>query len=258
MEKVLLIDGDALLYYEAFKEQTFEEAKAGIYKRLEIILKATKANKYSAFLTCSNNFRHNIAKTKKYKSGRSSNKPKLFYELKDFIMNNLGFCIVNGYEADDLVLYYAYNLKNYDCIVCSPDKDVLYQKSGKHFNYQFKKFNNEEDIKLGDFVTVSQDEVDYFKCKQLLTGDSVDAIVGIPKLGSAKADKILKDLKTKEELFDAVVKEYIKHFKFELLAINKLCENMNLLQMVTSDVYVELFNLPKLKEIPLLVKVKNV
>jgi len=258
MEKVLLIDGDALLYYEAFKEQTFEEAKVGIYKRLEIILKTTKANKYVAFLSCSNNFRHKIAKTKDYKSGRNNNKPKLFYKLKDFIMNNLGFCVINQYEADDLVLYYAYNLKNYECIICSPDKDVLYQKEGKHFNYQYKKFNNSEEVKLGDFVNVTQFEVEYFKCKQLLTGDSVDSIIGIPKLGKVKADKILKDLKTKEELFEAVVKKYIEHFKCNQLAINKLCENINLLQMITNDDLIDYFKLPKLKEIPLIVKVKNV
>lgn len=255
MEKLLLIDADSLLYYEAFKEQTLEEAINGVSNRLKIMLKANNTNKYAAFLTCSNNFRHNLAKTKKYKSSRTSTKPKLFYQLKDFTMNNLGFCIINNYEADDLVLYYADNIKEYNCIICSPDKDVIYQKDGIHFNYQFKK-QDDENVKLGDFIEVSKEDVYYFKCKQLLTGDSVDSVIGIPKIGNKKADDILKNSKD-EKLIVTVFKEYLKYFKDEHITVLKFYENVNLLQMINNDTLIEYFELPKLKPLPLIIKINN-
>jgi 5'-3' exonuclease len=256
MEKLLLIDGDSLLYYEGFKEQSLEEAKLNIYKRLNIILKATKTNKYAAFLSCSENFRHSIAKTRKYKSGRNSSKPKLFYDLKNFVLSSLGFKIIKGYEADDLVIYYSHKLqKEYDCVICSPDKDVLYQKQGVHFNFQFKEVNGK--FNLGNFINVSNQEVNYFKNKQLLTGDSVDAIVGIPKIGSIKADKILKDVKD-ENLIIKVFIEYLNYFKNEHLAINKFCENVNLLQMIKDDEMIEYLGLNKLNKNPFIVNVTNV
>lgn len=256
MERLVLIDGDSLLYYEAFKEQTFEEAKLNIFKRLKIILERTKTNKYAAFLSCSDNFRHSIAKTKKYKSGRTGNKPKLFYQLKDFTLNELGFKIIKKYEADDLVLYYSNKLKDkYKCIISSPDKDVLYQKEGTHFNYQFKKDKN-DNFKSGEDIKVSEEDVAKFKNMQLLTGDSVDSVIGIPKIGEKTALKILNGVESSKQIY-VVLYEYIKYFKNELIAINKLCENVNLLQMVNNDEIIEWFELPKLNDLPFIVTVNN-
>ena len=42
----------------------------------------------------------------------------------------------------------------------------------------------------------------------LLTGDRIDNIVGIKGIGPVKAGKLLKDCKTEQDLYEAVVKAY--------------------------------------------------
>lgn len=90
---------------------------------------------------------------------------------------NIAHCL--NCEADDFVAY----LKglNPSAIVCSIDKDVLNQLPGTHFNYAKSRV-----------VTTSTDEARKFLLLQILMGDPVDNIPGLPGVGSKRAKSILQ------------------------------------------------------------------
>lgn len=207
MNKTLLIDGDSLMYYEAFKEQTEEEAIEGINKRLLHMCKETGTKNYVGFLTKGSCFRYKIAKSKGYKSARPTEKPDLLYKLKDYLQNTLKFDIVPQLEADDLVCYWDNELEQ-ETIICSPDKDVLKQMPGKHYNYRWTEKS------LGSWVTTSKEDAEKFLWQQVLMGDSTDGIPGLPGIGEKKALKILDNIDiVKHDGYDtAVLIEYIKQF----------------------------------------------
>lgn len=207
MDKILLIDGDSLMYYEAFKEQTEEEAIEGINKRLLHMCKETGTKKYVGFLTKGSCFRYKVAKSKGYKSTRPTEKPDLLYKLKDYLQNTLKFDIVPQLEADDLVCYWDNELEE-ETIICSPDKDVLKQIPGKHYNYRWTEKSR------GSWVTTSEQDAEKFLWQQVLMGDSTDGIPGLPGIGEKKALKILDNIDiVKHDGYDTVVLiEYIKQF----------------------------------------------
>ena len=186
MEKVLLIDGDSLIYYEAFKDQSFEEAKIGINKRLLHMCEENSTNKYVGFLTGKKCFRYKVAKSQGYKEKRPTEKPELLYLLTQYMIEVLRFDVVDGLEADDLVVYWNREMKE-ETIICSPDKDVLKQTPGVHYNYRWSKDGR------GSWVTTSEDDADIFLWQQVLMGDSTDCIPGLPGIGEKKALKILKE-----------------------------------------------------------------
>ena len=105
---------------------------------------------------------------------------------------------VPGLEADDLV---AVHSKPSGTIICSPDKDVLYQVAGTHFNFR-----------TNEFVKTSKLEANRFLWKQTLMGDATDGIVGIPKQGPKTADKLLK--KARSGFEKIAIEKYVEKFGY--------------------------------------------
>ena len=68
-DKIALIDGDSLIYYE-MKKNTLEEALAGIDMRINQMLNITGCKHYAGFLTKGKCFRYNVATTRPYKYNR--------------------------------------------------------------------------------------------------------------------------------------------------------------------------------------------
>ena len=198
---------------------TLEDAIEGLDHRLYEILNKCETTKYAGFLTIGKCFRYTAAKTKKYKGNRKKgNKPIIFYALKEYLKQEWKFEHIPELEADDLVSVYHDPLKT---IICSPDKDVLYQNVGVHYNY-------------GKAEKVVMDETDstHFLWKQMLMGDSTDGIQGIPKVGPKTADLWLKDV----DLLDMpsfVLKKYIEKFGNHD-GISKFVETFNLVYILKS------------------------
>jgi DNA polymerase-1 len=204
---IALIDGDSLIYYEAFKEQTLEEAKLGINKRLSFLLEKVGTNRYVGYLTGSKNFRYKVAVSKGYKSSRPTEKPELLTQLKQYMLETLQFEIVDGLEADDLVMYWHKQLEE-ESTICSPDKDVLKQIEGVHYDYRWAK-----DGTMGRHVSTTREEAEYFLWKQTLMGDSTDDIPGIPKVGEKTAEKMLDEGKDNGKSYHSTVLDaYISAF----------------------------------------------
>ena len=198
-EKIVLIDGDSLIYFEMNK-LTLEEALLGIDNRMRTILNAFETTQYAGFLTQGKCFRYDIATTVPYKGNRKDgNKPIIFPAIKEYLKQTWGFTYVSELEADDLVAIYRE-----DCYlpnIASPDKDVLYQVPGKHFNYR-----------TAEFIVTSEEDAERFLWKQMLMGDATDGIIGIPKVGEKTADAWLNENLSNENMPEFVLKKYIEKF----------------------------------------------
>jgi hypothetical protein len=196
-EKIALIDGDSLIYYEMSKP-TLEEALEGIDMRITQMLNITGCTHYAGFLTQGKCFRYNIATTKPYKYNRKrGDKPIIFPAIKEYLKQKWKFTYVPELEADDLVSVYHDPLKT---VICSPDKDVLYQNKVSNYNYG-----------KTEFTTVDENESLRFLWKQVLMGDSTDGITGIPKVGPKTADAWLEDM-LPVEMPTFVLNKYIEKF----------------------------------------------
>ena len=198
-QKIALIDGDSLIYYEMNKP-SLEDALAGIDSRLEQMFEQTEATQYAGFLTSGKCFRYDRAKTREYKGNRKhGNKPIIFPAIKEYLRQHYGFISVPELEADDLVSIYHTDPFG-TTVICSPDKDVLYQNRGMHYNY-------------GKAETVVVDEVEAanFLWKQVLMGDSTDGIPGLPKVGPKTAEAWLKDV-DRDHMSTFVLYKYIEKF----------------------------------------------
>ena len=217
-ETIALIDADSLIYYEMGKP-TLEEALQGIDSRINQMLEMTQATQYAGFLTAGKCFRYAAAKTKPYKGNRKyGDKPIIFPAIKEYLRQRWGCTSIPELEADDLVSIYA----NKNTVICSPDKDVLYQNAGIHYNY-------------GKAETVVQDTKGAltFLWKQMLMGDSTDGIQGIPKVGPKTADAWLKDVIV-GDMPAFVLNKYIEKFGIHE-GISKFAETFKLIYILKTE-----------------------
>ena len=197
--KKLLIDADYLIYGVGFASEEDSEkfAKSRLVETLEdMVYLHLKADSYEAFLTGKNNYRYEIAKTVPYKGNRKdAKKPKHYDALRECMITRLGAVVVDGQEADDEVaIRMSADPDKY--LLIGVDKD-LRQIPGWHHNPM--KAQTEY---IDDFQAYKN------FCLQLLTGDRVDNIPGLEKVGPVKAAKALQDAKTKEDLLRCVWKVY--------------------------------------------------
>jgi len=216
-EKIALIDGDSLIYFEMGKP-TLEDAIDSLDHRLHEMIDRCGADRYAGFLTIGKCFRYKEAKTREYKGNRKhGNKPIIFYALKEYLKQEWKFEYISELEADDLVAVYA----NENTMICSPDKDVLYQVEGTHYNYR-----------TADFVETTDVEAEIFLWKQMLMGDPTDGIPGLPKVGPKTADKLLYDMPL-QEFPEFVLKKYIEIFGNHE-GISKFAETFRLVYILKS------------------------
>ena len=193
---ICLIDADSLLYYEMDKP-TYEEAIYGLDKRIEHILNACNTSLYDGYFTSGRCYRYEVEP--EYKGTRKGKpKPPIFHAMKEYLTQKYGFWAVKQLEADDLASYYSYS-DNRSTIVCSPDKDVLGQCIGMHYNYQ-----------KAEFWHTTPEGANKFLWKQVLMGDSTDNIKGIPGVGDKTATNWLKNRKNDFEGF--ALKQYVEKF----------------------------------------------
>lgn len=195
----LLIDADYLIYAIGFTCEDVSEstAKNRLVETLEnLVYVHLKADSYEAFLTGKGNFRYDIAKTVPYKGNRKdAAKPPYYQELRDHMVKRLGAVVVEVQEADDEVAIRMTKEPDTYTLV-GVDKDLL-QIPGWHFN---------PSKDLEQYVN----EFEAYKsfCLQLLTGDRTDNIPGLQGVGPKKAEKALKDSKTKQQLLETAWEKY--------------------------------------------------
>ena len=219
---ITLIDGDIIAYRAAAHRPYLVNAAGDIYfdesgkyaKReatlqetlvkaseliLEILVETEFYNTggaYKVFLTGKNNFRYDIAKSHDYKGNRKDTvKPVYLPNVREYLIQKYWAIVSDGEEADDMI---AIEATKYDgkALIASIDKDFM-QVPGLHYNLNRKSFTH---------VTKEEGLLNFYK--QILTGDTADNIVGLYRVGPAKAAKMLGGLTTENEMWDAVVKAY--------------------------------------------------
>jgi len=236
-----LIDADIMLYRAAWKHEgdDVENAYESVDSMFEHIFYVTKCVQYIGFLTGRGNFRKDIAVTKVYKGNRKDTiMPEHFDAIRDYIIEAWDCHVVDGIEADDALGVCQSNMDK--TIICSIDKDLL-QIEGLHYNWN-----------KGEVKYVNQHEADRLIYKQTLMGDSTDNIVGIPKVGDKRAEKILSN--TFDENGDVLsypdqcLRAYLDYYKDEDLAKEKHDETYNLVYIAkhTDDYrFKEEFEIPE-------------
>ena len=163
-------------------------------------------------ITGNNNFRNAISKSSKYKD-RASHKPYHHKNILVYAECRWGLMVEDGLEADDLLGILLTNEKNIIC--CSRDKDLL-QVPGWHFQWevsnqpQFGPFLVEGygDLLLSPNGKKLKGWGDKFFLAQLIMGDRVDTIPGLPSHGPVAAFNILQATSTYEEGLEAVREAY--------------------------------------------------
>lgn len=193
MSKLLLIDGDILLYRAmtaAEKEIEWEpdiwvmwcdlgDAKEQIAVQLYDILEQCPEEGYKPFLCFTDpdvNFRKSVYPP--YKSNRKAlRKPMAFKQFRDWVLENTDHTVKGTLEADDCLGILATKPGN-DAIIWSIDKDLM-QIPGKH-------------LIDGDIVTVTEEEGNHRFYMQTLMGDPIDGYPGCPGIGPKTAEKVLE------------------------------------------------------------------
>jgi hypothetical protein len=137
------------------------------------------------FFSPKKTFRDEVAITLEYKANRKPNKPEYAKKIVEYL-NDTYICETgDGVEADDLMGIY----QTKDTVICTNDKD-LKMIAGKHYNFATKKEEDDPHDWVDEF------DADMWFLTQLIAGDSVDNIQGIPGWGVTKAQKLVDSFET--------------------------------------------------------------
>ena len=224
-DKFALIDADSMLYYCLKGDITFEDAKIRLDEQMFQLLAKLGTPHYAAITTPGHTFRKDVGFVKPYKGNRKGKKtPPVFYAVRAYAVDEWNFYSVQGLEADDCMGLYG--LHDANAVICSPDKDVIRQLPGKHWNYG-----------KGEWVTTSEDDAWRFLWQQVATGDSVDQIPGIHGMGEKTIAKVLLTVR-KEDFPLRILQLYIEKLRVEYgvkEAVNRFKETLDLVYMLRHE-----------------------
>lgn len=198
-----LVDGDSFLSAATWGRD-FEGAKKHILFQIASTVENTYAKEYLIAVGAGDgsNFREKLYPLYKQSISRINSRlkrPAWFKDLKEYLLDQAEVVPAIGCEADDLVRMWSVEARNAGdpFVVSSIDKD-LDCISGHHYNPR-----NQE------LYVVTEDSANEFYWRQILMGDSVDNIPGLPGIGPVKAKSMLAGLKTDEARRDRVMSAYM-------------------------------------------------
>lgn len=198
-----LLDADTPVVAAALSAQDKElwVATSRLDKTIDNILSASGCSSYSLFVSGGKNFRKEIDPL--YKANRPTEPIKWRKECHEHLIEKWGAIETDGYEADDAVGCE----QRYDgsTIICGIDKDLL-MIAGKH--YQWPIVRGGHVVREEMFHEVSPEEGMRKFFIQVLTGDTTDNIFGIKGVGPKKAEKLLSECSTEEELYETAKQQY--------------------------------------------------
>ena len=172
----VVIDADQAIYACGFsaKGEPLSHVLHLIKKRINNVIKQTEADSFEVYVEGKGNFREEVALD--YKGNRKGEKPKFFKESKQFLIDYFKATLVTGMETDDMVSYLLYqdfkkhkgDMSECEVVLSSPDKD-LNNTPGWHHNPM-----------TGEVKWIDEEDAYLHFLKQLLSGDAVDNIPGLP------------------------------------------------------------------------------
>lgn len=220
-QKLLLIDGHSMAFrafyglhsqLESMKNKNGLHTNAlyGFHNMLNNVLKKeAPSHAMVAFDAGSTTFRHEYFSD--YKGGRDSMPQELSEQIP--YLNELldGFGVsyyqLDNYEADDIIgtLSREAESKNIDVVVITGDKDLT-QLATDHVRVDFtnKGVTNLTEVTPGylqDKLGLSPEQITDYKG---LMGDASDNIPGVSGIGEKRAQKLLHQYETVENLYDHI------------------------------------------------------
>jgi DNA polymerase-1 len=185
-----------------------EKIEESICFQLNRLAMIPKVKELSLCYTYGTNFRDKIGVINEYKSNRKD-KPVGFDQAYEYIFSekchdNIDIKVSlkkrKNVETDDVI---GMN-QTESTVIFSQDKD-LRTIPGKYIHPKTFKIE-----------TLTLEEANMNLYKQFLTGDVVDTVVGIPGIGSAKAEVLLKACRSEAQMAMVVFKEYINAMRLPL------------------------------------------
>lgn len=177
-----------------------ENALHSVKLVIEEIQEVTEADKVKVYLSGKTNYRDKLATLAVYKGNRDEkHKPIHGPAIREYLFNWYDTVITDGEEADDAIGYEHYADWQQDSessVISTIDKD-LNMIPGMHYNFVSKELHY-----------VDKDDADWYFWRQLLTGDTVDNVPGIPKIGPVRAAALLEKCETNQERHDVVRAKY--------------------------------------------------
>ena len=174
------------------------------------------------YLTGKGNYREDVAVTLPYKGNRvDAKKPTHYNEIKEYLKREWDAETIDGMEADDKLGIEQCKDADELTVIVSIDKDLL-MIPGEHYNNR-----------TGKFTTVSALDGDRNFFEQMLKGDRVDNIEGLPGIGDVKARKMLSGYNTVMDMYLIVYNAYEKEYGYT--ANVRLLENEQLLWILRKE-----------------------
>ena len=201
--------------YERVSTEPVANALNSVKKNLAKIIETVEAwakreCEPQLLLTGSGNFRERIATIKPYKGTRKPwHKPRHEQAIKRYMVDNCFADVIYGQEADDelAIRQTAALAAGHPSVIVTIDKDLL-MVPGWHYNPV-----------SGKFKKTSPEEGMLRFYRPVLTGDTVDNIMGCYKLGPTRAREIILSGMTQREMWIAVretfrenVAKYPEHY----------------------------------------------
>lgn len=193
------IDADIISYRAAFSGETLQDSFDKCDEVIWGVLSKVSGDfpnldKVEFYLTGKGNFRYSICQD--YKANRpKGEKPERLDPVRQYLVDEWGAQVVTGIEADDAIATRATE-EGHKYIIASTDKDFM-QVPCWIYNWG-----------QDQWYLPSQEDAHRSLYTQMLTGDRVDNIKGLHRVGPVKANKILEDCTTEESMWEAVVKAY--------------------------------------------------
>jgi 5'-3' exonuclease len=204
LSKQAWIDGDVLHHWSLWKTSTLQDYISNVEKNLENWCLGCITETFHVVVGGSENFRQHFypdyKKTAVRETARGT-RPVHEEECLYWLKHRPYTTVADGVEADDLLAIRATELP-YETVVVTVDKDLL-QVPGHHFNPR----------KGNRFVSPAES----FRLlqEQLLKGDPVDKIPGLPKVGEKTAEKLLDAGRDPVDVYKEVLgKDWEKSFLF--------------------------------------------
>lgn len=220
MALLALIDSDYMLSASTWGRDQWG-ACAWIKDQIASVVEAVGATDYFLAVGGPGNFREALRpeyKNSKSRAASRAKRPEWYHDVKAFLLRQPHAVEAVGCEADDLVRMWSVQAAEAgdEHIIVSPDKD-LDCIPGMHFNPKHDQWFG---------YHVSEDEADAFYWQQMLSGDSVDNIPGLPGIGPVKAAGMLAKattpLQRKQLVIAAYYREYRQNWRHYLLANGRL------------------------------------
>jgi 5'-3' exonuclease len=215
-----LIDGDPFLSAACWG-RTFEAAKKHIKTQIDWVVEDNFSTDYLIATgdPGKSNFRDLLHPGYKKSNSRDKSRkdrPEWYEKLRDYLLAQDNVVVSYGCEADDLIRMWARQAEDAGdpFIVSSIDKD-LDCIPGMHYNPRSR-----------ETYEVTADYANAFYWQQILQGDGVDNIPGIPGIGPTKAKQMLLGATSHAARKKVVIKAYYEafgeHWKPWLLANARL------------------------------------